>query len=206
MEVVFPRTRGIRRKVQFKSIYLNHPPQGNSTDSSTNYSPLSSSSFLSGGRLWHHFHSVGQGSDYSPAIWPGRLSQTSLSLAENSGCLTWVRHSRCQSSSAHSYQCSVAAFSCVQTVVRLPLFGICNVRTDVTYAQTLMHVITQGNCTDTIRESVLKADTGREKKKKKKKKLPHRGFEPATVLRLAFQPDALPSELSPSLHGSCGLV
>ena len=131
MEVVFPRTRGIRRKVQFKSIYLNHPPQGNSTDSSTNYSPLSSSSFLSGGRLWHHFHSVGQGSDYSPAIWPGRLSQTSLSLAENSGCLTWVRHSSCQSSSTHSYQCSVAAFSCVQTVVRLPLFGICNVRSDV---------------------------------------------------------------------------
>ena len=28
--------------------------------------------------------------------------------------------------------------------------------------------------------------------------MPHRGLEPASVLRLAFQSDALPAELSPS--------
>ena len=30
---------------------------------------------------------------------------TSLSLARNSGCLTWVRHSSCKSSATHSYWC-----------------------------------------------------------------------------------------------------
>ena len=52
------------------------------------------------------------------------------SLVGNSGRLTWVRHSSCKSSAAHCYQ-SVRYFSCVQTMVWLPVFEICNVCTDV---------------------------------------------------------------------------
>ena len=60
----------------------------------------------------------------------------------------------------------------------------------LTYIQMLMHVIAHGGCTDTVRESALKADSGR-------KKIPcrTRGLEPASVLRQAFQSDALPTEL-----------
>ena len=52
-------------------------------------------------------------------------------------------------------------------------------------------------CTDTVRESALKPDSGRKKEKKKKKPLPHRGIEPASVARRS---DAVPAELNP--HGS----
>ena len=61
----------------------------------------------------------------------------------------------------------------------------------------LMHATAHGDCTDTARESALEADSGREKKS-----LTHKGFEPASVLHLAFQFDALPHELSPSFSGS----
>ena len=54
---------------------------------------------------------------------------TSLSLAGNSGRLTWVRHSSRKSSATYSYQCVV--FLCVRTMVWLPVLGIFNVRTDV---------------------------------------------------------------------------
>ena len=53
---------------------------------------------------------------------------TSLSLAENLGHHSWVRHRSCKSSATHSYQC---VFSCVRTMVQLPAFGIVNVPTDV---------------------------------------------------------------------------
>ena len=46
-----------------------------------------------------------------------------------------------------------------------------------------------------VRESALEVDSGR--KKKRKKNLPLRGLEPTSVLRLAFQFDALSTELSP---------
>ena len=47
------------------------------------------------------------------------------------------------------------------------------------------------DCTDTIRERVCTESFLREKNP-----VPHRGLEPASVLRLAFQLDALPTELS----------
>ena len=55
----------------------------------------------------------------------------------------------------------------------------------------LMHAIEHGGCADTERQSALEVDSGR--------KLPGLtgGIEPASVLRLAFWTDALPSELSP---------
>ena len=49
----------------------------------------------------------------------------------------------------------------------------------------LMHAIAYGGCTDTVRESALKADSGEENA------LPHMGLKPASVLRLSFQSDAL---------------
>ena len=55
----------------------------------------------------------------------------------------------------------------------------------------LMHAIATGGCT----ESALKVDSGTEKNP-----LPYRGLEPASVLRLASQSDALPTELSPPLE------
>ena len=51
-----------------------------------------------------------------------------------------------------------------------------------------MHAIAHGGCMDIVRESALEADSGREKN------LPHRGLEPASVLRLVSQSNALPTE------------
>ena len=45
-----------------------------------------------------------------------------------------------------------------------------------------------GSCTDTVRKSALEVDW-------EKHPLPQGGLEPASVLRLAFQWDALPTEL-----------
>ena len=53
----------------------------------------------------------------------------------------------------------------------------------------LMHVIAHGGCTDTIRESALEDDW-------EKNPLLNWGLEPRSLLRLAFQMDALPTELS----------
>ena len=76
-----------------------------------------------------------------------------------------------------------AVLSCVQTMVWLPEFLTCT--------QMLMHAIAHGGCTDTVRESALKVDTG-------KKSLAARGLEPASVLRLAFQSDTCLLYTSPS--------
>ena len=57
-------------------------------------------------------------------------------------------------------------------------------------AQLLMHAISHGGCTDTVRESAPEADW-------EKNLLPHRGLEHASVFRLAFQSDVLPTELLP---------
>ena len=49
-------------------------------------------------------------------------------------------------------------FSGVQTIVKwLPVFGIFNARKDA----DSMHAIAHGGCMDTVRESALKADSGR---------------------------------------------
>ena len=60
--------------------------------------------------------------------------------------------------------------------------GIFNVRTDVSACGCTW------GCTDTVRESALKVDTG------SKMLLPHRGRKPASVLRLAFQSDAISTD------------
>ena len=57
----------------------------------------------------------------------------------------------------------------------------------------LMPAIAHGGCTDTVKESALEVDCGRNP-------LPHRGFEPASVLNLAFQSDALPAEVFPCVE------
>ena len=56
-----------------------------------------------------------------------------------------------------------------------------------------MHVIAHEGGTDTVRESALQVDSRR------KISCRSRGLEPASVLRLAFQSDALPTELFPTL-------
>ena len=71
-------------------------------------------------------------------------------------------------------------------MVRLQVSGIFKVRT---YADACD--IAHGGCTDTEKESALEVDSGR------KNPLQYRlGLEPASVLRLVFQSDALPTELS----------
>ena len=54
----------------------------------------------------------------------------------------------------------------------------------------LVHAIVHESCTDTVREAAL--EVGWEKNP-----LLHQGLEPASVLQLAFQSDALPAELPP---------
>ena len=56
-----------------------------------------------------------------------------------------------------------AVFSCVQTMVWLPVFGF------LTCPQMLIHVIVHGGCTDTVRESALETDSGKKKKEEGKK-------------------------------------
>ena len=53
-----------------------------------------------------------------------------LSLAGNSGRLTWVRLQQPQEQ-RYPFLSVRAVFSCVHTKVRLPMLGICNVRRDV---------------------------------------------------------------------------
>ena len=77
-------------------------------------------------------------------------------------------------------------FLCVQTMV----YGCQNLEY-LTCTQILMNAIAHGGGTDTVRESALETDW-------EKNPLPHRGFEPASVLRLAFQSDAGPPEPSPT--------
>ena len=63
----------------------------------------------------------------------------------------------------------------------------------------LMQAIAHKGCTDTVRESALNLDSGR--------KIPRRtGTQPASVLRLASQSDALPDELFPVPYISNGIL
>ena len=70
-------------------------------------------------------------------------------------------------------------------MVWLPVFGIFNMH-------TLCMRLHTGGCTDTVRESALEADW-------EKNPLPHRGLESVSIMRLAFQSDALPNWLLPPL-------
>ena len=92
-----------------------------------------------------------------------------------------------------------AAFTCVQTMVRLSVFKLFNLCTDVDAC-----VCTQGLYTH-------RKTACTESRLWEKSPLPHRELEPATVLCLACQLDALPTELSPPLTSctklwNCGQV
>ena len=137
------------------------------------------------------------------------LFSTSLSFAGNSGHLTQVRHSGCKSSTTHSFQCveyfpvsrqwygcqhypllSVCGvFSCVQTMVWLPVFGFFNRGSDVDAC----------NCTQGLYgllKSALEVDSGRKIS----------CLQPLSALHLAFQSDAPPAELFPTSVISCGEI
>ena len=78
----------------------------------------------------------------------------SLSRAGCTGHLTWVKHSSRKSSATHSYQC-------VQYFPVSKDWSDCQCLGFLTCTQMLMHAIAHGGCTDTVRESALKADSGR---------------------------------------------
>ena len=61
----------------------------------------------------------------------------------------------------------------------------------------LIHAIAHGGCTDTVRQSALEGNSRGGGGGIKKNPLPHWGLKPASILRLVFQSDALPTELSP---------
>ena len=79
---------------------------------------------------------------------------SSLSLAGNSGHLTWVRHSSRKSSATHSYQC-VQYFPVSKQWYGCQCWGF------LTCTRMSMHATAHGGCRDTVRESALKADSGR---------------------------------------------
>ena len=113
------------------------------------------------------------------------FTTSSLFLAGNSGRVTWVRHSSRTSSATHSYEC--------EQYVRLhkQCYG-CMCLAFLTCAETLRDATAHGGCTDTVRVCT-------ESRLWEKKFLPRQGLEPASVLRLAFQSDAVSTELSPPL-------
>ena len=80
-----------------------------------------------------------------------------------------------------------AVFPCVQTMLRLPVLGL------LTCAHMLMQAIAHGGCTDTVRESALKADSGRQS-------LVAPGTRTRVSIAPGFQSDVLPTELSPPLR------
>ena len=107
---------------------------------------------------------------------------TSLFLAGNLGCLTWVKHSSHKSGATHSY-CCVQCF-CVQTMVWLPVipvFGIFNMRTDVDAC----------DCTKRLYRHHKRACTGRWVWAKNPQ-IPWRtgDLKPVLVVHQAFQLDA----------------
>ena len=69
----------------------------------------------------------------------------------------------------HPFLSVCAVFSCVKTMVWLPVFGILCVcvvggwvgERERDSAQMVMHAIAHGGCTDTVRGSALEADSGR---------------------------------------------
>ena len=140
---------------------------------------------------------------YSSAALPIPISVCSIQVQRYpfpSVCAVFkcsVTHSKC--SVTHS-KCSVThSHQCVQySRVSRQWYG-CQSLGCLTCVQMLMYAIAHGDCTNTVRESALEADSPR-------KLLSNRGLEPAAVLRLAFQSDALPTELSPPDASICGKI
>ena len=104
------------------------------------------------------------------------IFSTSLSLAGNSGGLTWVMHSSRKSSATHFCQ-RVQYFRLSRQWCGCQGLGF------LTCAQLLMHATAHGGCTDTVRESALEVDSTKRERER---------LETTSVLRLAFQSDALP--------------
>ena len=97
---------------------------------------------------------------------------TSLSFGGNSGRPNWARHGSRKSSATHSYQC-VQYFP-----VSRQWYG-CQCLGFLTCTQMLMHAIAHRGCTDTVRESALKADWD-------KNPLPYQGLKPVPVFAPGF--------------------
>ena len=77
---------------------------------------------------------------------------SSLSLVGFLGRLTWIRLQQPQEQ-CHPYLPACAAFSCVQTMVWLAVFGIF-----FTHMQMLMHATAYRGCTNTVREFALEVE------------------------------------------------
>ena len=113
------------------------------------------------------------------------VSTVLLSVGAVFPCVHSIAVSGCSISLCPQYCCQ-----CVQCFpVSTQCYG-CQCLGFLTCAQMSMRAIAHGGCTDNVRESALKFDSG-------KNCLPHPGLEPASVPRLPFQSDALPTELSP---------
>ena len=92
----------------------------------------------------------------------------------------------------HPFLPVCVVFSYVQTMTWLPVFGIFNVRTAVDAC----------DCTRGPYGHRQRVCTGN--RLWEKNSLPHRVLEPASVLRLACQSDALPTDLFPPLADQRG--
>ena len=97
---------------------------------------------------------------------------SSLSLVGFLGCVTWVRLEQPQEQ-CHPYLPACAAFSWVQTMVWLAVFGIF-----FTHMQMLMHAIAYRGCTNTVREFALEVEV-----ETRTKILVIQGINPTLVLR-----------------------
>ena len=110
-----------------------------------------------------------------------------LTVCAVSGAALPIPYNVCsiRSSATHSLQC-VQCFRVSIQWYGCQCLGFFNTPS----SQMLMYTIAQGGCTDTVRESALEIDCGR--------KILCRTGDPnprQSVLRLAFQSDALPTEL-----------
>ena len=108
---------------------------------------------------------------------------TSFSIRGSSGRLTWVNHSSHKSSATHFYRC-VQYFR-----VSKQWYG-CQSLGFLTSAQMVMHAIAYAGCTDTVRESALKAAGLGEKSLAA-------NSNPLQYCALDFYSDDLPTELFP---------
>ena len=108
---------------------------------------------------------------------------TSLSLAGNFGRHTLVSKAQQPQEQRYPLLSVCVVFSCVQTMVWLLVFGTFDV-------QTVLCLRLHTGAVRTPQDSL------RWKPPLGKTPLPHRGLEPASVLRLILQSDAVPTELS----------
>ena len=122
---------------------------------------------------------------------------TSLSFAGKSGRCTWVWRSSRKSSATRSYQC-------VQYIRVSKQWCGCQRLGFVTCAKTLLRAIALGGCTGTVRQSPMKADSGRKIPRRTGDSNPRqycawlfsRTHNEPSHPRPTFRSGALPAELS----------